>query len=231
MAAGFPYPNLFPGTGDGSSDIQDKFASSDSPKLKFNYFVRFHFRYATPPRESLGHTTLKSNYLALKQTGRITPVIQYADVNYYGFRTKVATKTDFSVLNMTLYDDSANHAHSIVDSYMEAVSPLTTSESANRVENLQTIGALQDSSELGVIREIEILHTSLNQNTQYRFYNPKITNILMDELDMTVSDTTNITMSFVYDGYKVDKFGESQEEQDARITTPNFDVVGSQNLA
>lgn len=205
--SGFPYPNLFDGVNDGSTDIQDKFASTESPKLKFNYFARFTFRQNDPGRESRGGYTLQSNYLALKQTGRLTPVINYQDVNYYGFRTKVATKTDYSVLNMTMYDDSKNRAHSIVDSYMEAVSPLTYLPSnANAVPDFQTIQALENGNELGVIEKIEVLHSSINQNTLYSFYNPKITNILMDELDMTVSDTTTITMSFVYDGYQVFKF-------------------------
>jgi hypothetical protein len=207
MAAGFPYPNLFDGTLDGTTDINDKFASTESPKLKFNYFTRFIFRQNTPDRQSLGGLTLDSNWLALKQTGRLTPVINYQDVNYYGFRTKVATKTDYSVLNMTMYDDSANRAHSIVDAYMQAVSPLAQeAPNPNSVTNFQTIQALENGNELGVIEEINVLHTSINQDTIYRFYNPKITNILMDELDMTVSDASTITMSFVYDGYQVFKF-------------------------
>lgn len=203
--ANFPYPNLFNGLFEGSSDINDKFASTESPKLKFNFFVAFTFRSNSPGLQSLGGLSLTSNWLALKQTGRITPVINYTDVNYYGYRTKVATKTDFSVLNISMYDDSMNRAHSIVDTYMEAVSPLTTRENAVDVKDYQTIGVLQQGSEMGIIQHIDVLHTSIRENTLYRFHNPKITNILTDELDMTTSDTATISMSFTFDGYKVTK--------------------------
>jgi len=198
------YPTLN-GYGQPGPDVRDRFATDDSPKLKFNYFVKFDFRYAAPAANSQGGLNLNSNYLALKQTGRITPIITYADVNYYGFRTKVATRTDFSVFNMTLYDDSANRAHSIIDAYMEAVSPLTTVTDPGLVREQQTIGALQSGSELGVIKEITVKQKSINQDTTYRFYNPKITNIMADELDMTVSDASTISMSFVFDGYNVIK--------------------------
>lgn len=205
MAEFFPYPALYNGIGEGAADIQDKFATTESPKLKFNHYVRFKFRSSSPGGESLGGLSYRTNFLALRQTGRITPVIHYEDTNYYGYRTKVAVRTDYSAFNMTLYDDSANRAHSIIDAYMEAVSPLANAPSAVGTQGLQTITALENGSQLGIIEKIEVLHTSINQNTKYTLFNPKITNILLDELDMTASDVTSITMSFVFDGYRVDK--------------------------
>jgi hypothetical protein len=222
----FPYPNLFDGTLDGSTHINDKFASTEPPKLKFNYFVKFYFR---PPysvdSQSQGGLDLKTNFLAVKQMGRLTPVVNYQDVNYYGYRTKVATKTDYSVINMTLYDDSMNRAHTIVDTYMKAISPLAgEADSGDRVEKFQTIQALESAAHLGVIEKIELLHTSVQKNTTYKFLNPKITNVLMDELDMTVSDVANITMSFIYDGYKIEESGRADS---SLFLFDNLQSVGS----
>lgn len=188
--------------------IQDKFASSESPKLKFNFFIKFEFRSNSPPGQSLGGLTLESNYLAAKTSGRITPIINYKDVSYYGYRTKVATRTDFSVLNVTLYDDASQRSHSIIDAYMNAVSPLANAPGADAVRGLSTIGALENGSALGVIKKITLWHVAIggDKKTQYEFYNPKITNIIADELDMTASDVSTINMAFVYDGYKVQHF-------------------------
>lgn len=202
----FPYPVLN-GQGTLTPTIKDRFATDDAPKLKFNHFAQFKFRSplsGSVPRESRGGLTLQSNFLPLKQTGRINPIINYADVNYYGFRTKVATKTDFSTFNMTLYDDSANRTISIVKAYMEAVSPIVNASNANDIETRQTIGALENASRLGVIEEITVKHTSWKLETIYHFYNPKITNIMTDELDMTVTDVANISMTFVFDSYNIE---------------------------
>jgi len=188
--------------------IQDRFAQNESPKLKFNFFIKFDFRSNSPPEQSLGGLNMASNYLAVKTAGRISPIINYKDVNYYGYRTKVATKTDFSVINVSLYDDASQRSHSIIDAYMNAVSPLANAPSADAVRGLSTIGALENGSALGVIRKITIWHVAIggNKKTQYQFYNPKITNIMADDLDMTASDVSLINMAFVYDGYEVKHF-------------------------
>jgi len=186
--------------------VADKFASSEAPKLKFNFFIKFQFRQNSPPNaESLGELSIESNYLPVKTAGRITPIINYKDVNYYGYRTKVATKTDFSVLNVTLYDDSSNRSHELVDSYMKAISPLADANNADSVRGLTTVQALQNGSELGIIKTITLWHVSNggDKKTQYEFFNPKITNIIADELDMSASDVSLINIAFVYDGYKV----------------------------
>jgi len=187
-------------------DIKDRFASSESPKLKFNFFVKFEFRSNSPQRESLGGLSLETNYLAVKSAGRISPVINYYDVNYYGFRTKVATRTDFTTFNLTLYDDSSQRSHSVVDAYMKAVSPLADAPDADLVRELTTVQALEEGSELGIIKKMTLLHVAQGgkKKTQYQFFNPKITNIIADELDMAASDPAFLNITFVYDGYRVD---------------------------
>lgn len=185
--------------------IPDDFAGRDSPKLKFNFGIQFTYRdnaaYPQHPGSSSGIT----NKFAIKQIGRITPIVIYQDVNYYGFRTKVATKVDFSVLNATLYDDSGGNSLSILKKYMETISPIVSEENADMLPNTQTIGPLENGKELGPIKHIDLYHYHRQGMTQYKFNNPKITNILADELDMTTSDVSSLTISFNYDSYFIDE--------------------------
>lgn len=186
-----------------SANIQDKFTTTESPKYKFNFYVKFNFRYAAPAHQ--GHDSMQSNKLPIKQSSRLTPIIIYQDANYYGFRTKVATKVDFSIINLTFYDDCTGRSHELFEKYMQAVSPITSVTDANAVVDSQSIGPLLDGNELGVIKDIEVSHFHKKGRTIYTYMNPKITNIMLDELDMSVSDVTLVTMSFAYDSFNIRK--------------------------
>lgn len=181
--------------------IPDDFANSEIPKFKFNFLLQFKFRSNAPAVQ--GSMDVRSNEFAVRQMGRPTPVIQYQDVNYYGFRTKVATRVDFSTFNVTFYDDAPGRAHNIFETYMESVSSLVNIQNANNVESGQTIIELPDSDFLGPIEHIDLKHFHMQKNTIYRFHNPKITNFMLDELDMTQSEVAAVTMSFVYDAFHI----------------------------
>ena len=183
--------------------IGDKFTTTEAPKYKFNFYMELKFRYNAPMHQ--GSNNVQTNLFALKQASRITPVINYADANYYGYRTKVATRIDFSVLNISLYDDSSGRSHDILEKYMQAVSPITQVGNAQAVRNSQTVGALYDGNELGVIDHIKITQFHLQGETKYTYFNPKIANVMLDELDMTASDVSTVTFSLVYDAYRIDK--------------------------
>lgn len=185
----------------GVATIGDKFTTTESPKYKFNFYVKFNFRYNAPQEQ--GSDEVGSNLLAVKQASRLTPVINYQDVNYYGFRTKVATKVDFSVVNLTFYDDCSGRSHLLFEKYMQAVSPITNIDNANALKDSQTIGPLSDGNELGLIETIEVNHFHKQGKTKYVYMNPKITNIMLDELDMSTSDVTLVTLSFAYDSFNI----------------------------
>lgn len=185
----------------GAALIPDKFTTTEAPKYKFNYYFNIKFRYNPPKHE--GGNTIGDNYFAIKQASRLTPVINYSDANYYGFRTKVANKTDFSVINVTFYDDSSGRAHDIFEKYMSVVSPITLTNNANNVVYSQTIGPLRNGNELGLIDHIRITHYHNHGETEYKYLNPKISNIMLDELDMTTSDVSTVTLSFLYDSFHV----------------------------
>lgn len=228
----FPFPSLYNGTGPGASDITDKFATTESPKLKFNFFVTFSFRSDGEEVQSIraeGGRDLVTNQLPVKHATRINPTIEYTDVNFYGYRSKVATKTEYGDVTFTFYDDSSNRVHTIIDTYMEAVSPLVSTPSGNKsaLEERQTIGALRNSSELGIINYIELLHEGVGSSTKYTYFNPKIKNIVADDLDMTISEVATIAMTFTYDTYRVDKIRPSRTSVDGGSRLPDADDFDS----
>lgn len=189
--------------GGGEGQIPDKFTTTESPKYKFLFFVKFTFRTASPIHS--GTDELTTNAFAVKQAGRPTPVITYQDANYYGYRTKVATKVDFTTINLSFFDDSSNRSHSVFDSYINAVSPIVSINDANNLFDSQTIGALPDGAELGPIKHIEVIHGYKGPSrTTYKFLNPKITNVMLDELDMMGSEVSGVTLTFNYDAFNIE---------------------------
>jgi len=238
--------------------IVDQFATIKRPKLKFNYTMTIKFR--NPIDIESITTGVKSDdsrmsdevTFALKQATRPNPTINYQDINFYNYRTKVATKMDYGAMTLTFYDDVSNYAHNMYELYLKSISPIASKrkEEANTIysgkegpQNMNfnlgggtnyaggsgSIGPLQgiaDGGESGLIENISIRHWFYSQlerrgdegstegtrgydpnNIQYieyQFINPKISNMTLDELDMTQSDVNTVMMSFNYDSVYID---------------------------
>jgi hypothetical protein len=149
---------------------------------------------------------------AIKQITRPAPNVIYEDVNFYNFMTKVATRVDFGVVTVTLFDDRTNKAHDLFQKYMESISPVTniTKESAPVLQNYgqsttALLGPMGDNGEHGPIHNIRVNHLIDHNGSKviYDFLNPKIQNVVLDELDMTQSDVNTVTFTFIYDSYNV----------------------------
>lgn len=229
-----------------AADIADDFGGADAPKFKFNFTVTIKFRNGIPDTEASSPVEgdkiklLQNMTFALKQATRPNPTINYQDVNFYNYRTKVATRMDYSTMSLTFYDDNKNRAHRVYEQYLKSVSPIANRQNANTLEgqgpkvekfNISTdaeqkkssasIGPLGDgNNRYGLIEKIVITHyywnprteqittsedgegTSVGDNIQfvnYEFLNPKISNMTLDELDMTQSEVNNIILNFNYD--------------------------------
>lgn len=190
--------------------IPDDFAGKDAPKLKFNFTVSIEYT------SMISGTTIGSEdpYLinfGIKQITRPVPNVIYEDINFYNFLTKVATKVEFGVVTMTLYDDRNNRAHDLFKNYMEAISPITNVDksSAPRLDvsgqsTTGSLGPMANDARHGPIKNIRVTHITnpLGKKVYYDFLNPKIQNVMLDELDMTQSDVNTITFTFVYDSYR-----------------------------
>lgn len=109
--------------------------------------------------------------LALKQATRPQPTVTYQDVNFYNYRTKIATKVDFGTMTITFYDDIRNRAHDIFDLYLKNISPIAnipgnvnaSSLGIHALNNDDTfnpssLGALSETDNEGLIRSITINH-------------------------------------------------------------------------
>lgn len=108
------------------SEQLDRFSTVNRPKLKFNFTVTFKFRRPVNfPRLNPEATDMADEMtFALKQASRPNPTINYQDVNFYNYRTKVATKVEYGVVQLTLYDDVENFAHDMYEEYLKHVSPI-----------------------------------------------------------------------------------------------------------
>lgn len=206
------------------ADIPDKFASTEQPKTKFTFTLKFI------PRDDLrttnlyfGDEAMEDMAFPLKQSTRPQPTIDYRDVNFYNYRTKVATKTDYGTMNVTFYEDSSQKILGILTAYLNAISPISVLgvTDADRLDEYSdssyasTIGEL--NNKYGLFKAIRLTHYHDYGNnegykyTTYDFINPKVTNFVMDELDMSVSDVSTINMTFSFDTvniyYKTDPNG------------------------
>ena len=196
--------------------IPDDFAGTEAPKLKFNFTLSFQFTsmmYGVVE----GADDPYAITFGIKQIPRPAPNVMYEDVNFYNFMTKVATKIEFGVVTVTLYDDRTNKAHYIFQKYMESISPITNVGrdfaplmDTSGQERTASIGPLDNSARHGPIKSIRVTHLTnhLGKAVIYDFINPKIQNVILDELDMTQSDVSTITFTFIYDSYNVTHTGD-----------------------
>lgn len=192
----------------------DYFGSTGHPKLKFLWNVKFTFRTAigNPGSDRLDQVTYH-----VKQSTRPSPSIQYKDVNFYNYRTKVATRSEMGVYSITFYDDPANFASRLFMGYMRQISPITDETnsklSTNYEENdggqFSSVGPQDEDIRYSPIDKIELFHyynttAPIEGKTVYRFFNPKISQMNFDELDMTSNEPSLVTMTFNCDSFSVD---------------------------
>ena len=205
---------------DGSSRVADiadhGFASSSHPKLKFNFTVDMEFRVPIVGFSSLvGSSTMEGLNIPLKSATRPSPTIAYTDVNYYNYRTKVATKTDYGTASITFYDDADDRVQSIYNAYLRRVSPISKLRANMTLDSipeipfgkLSSFGAMPDNAANGLIRVIRLHHFyyrgSKFMRTTYTYMNPKINSFQPDDLNMSESDVNHITLEFNYDGLNI----------------------------
>lgn len=209
--------------GEAKNDIlipDNGFASFAHPKLKFNFTVDLVFRkpFNTSNTEDqlyMGSRLMEEFDLPAKLASRPNPSINYTDVNFYNYRTKVATKTEYGTGSVSFHDDSDGKVHTIYEAYLRKMSPISanitdrTAWEANPESapfgKLSSLGAMEDAA--GLIRSISVYHHYIlkgrTRRTQYTYINPKIQTFEPDEVNMSESSTSSITLTFVYDGFTV----------------------------
>lgn len=207
-----------------AADIPDRFATTEQPKLKFLFTVTFFPREENMTLQETGVDNMDENMFGLKRATRPNPQITYQDVNFYNYRTKVATKLDYGTVSLTFYDDVVHRAHSIFTTYLSTVSPIF---SVNK-DQIDLLGETDDNTSMatgssigtlkkgaGPFKYMRVTHYMLNpvgndpmdrtmpQMVHYDYINPKIVNFNLDDLDMSQSDVNTIEFVFVYDSVNV----------------------------
>lgn len=109
---------------DGAIQLPDDFAGIDAPKSKFMFTMTIEPAEFVFLANSVSDPSLASNEngitLPLKTATRPEPTIEYMDVNYYNYRSKVPVKVDTGTLTVTMYDDRNNAAHSVAMDFLTA---------------------------------------------------------------------------------------------------------------
>lgn len=204
-----------------------------APKYKFLFLVQF---IPAEGYEALD-SVLRGMAFVVKKSSR--PHIKYVteDVNYYNYRTKVITKTEYLDMSMTFHDDVLNNTTRVYSAYLKAMTPsanlkpsmmpsIDMLESAGMNFSGQVLQSGQDSIEQSIpsnvysasigplvsdnkqiiFKNIVLYHVfdSGNSATVYTFVNPRITELTPDDVDMSLSDGNELTITFSYDYVSVE---------------------------
>lgn len=192
-----------------------------APKLKFLFTVEFAFRQILNIHK--GSEELQTIQFDLKSATRPNITINYEDANFYNYRTKVATRTNFGNIKLTFYEDSLNTANNLLWEYMKAVSPITgySGDPSIDTSGEEVTGILPSSSAStigplahpdGPILWMKVHHHYIEYGpggvkkkvTTYTYANPKIETVELDELDMSSSDASTVSATFVVDTVRVE---------------------------
>jgi len=105
------------------------FSGGYDPKLKFLFKVKFEFHdEAAQMASSLGVDTSEISRditFVIKQIDLPKVDFEYDEVNMYNFKTKVLKNIRHRDLNIIMYDDVANHAMTLINIYMQILSPIS----------------------------------------------------------------------------------------------------------
>ena len=185
-------------------------------ELLFNLKDKFDIDESIRDYLDLGSREMGEIKYACKMATRPNVQVNYADVNMYNYRFKVATKVDYGSVTLSLYDDNKNLAHNLFLYYLNAISPVSNKPPeqydlrGDPIQEWASLGPLPESAKFGLIKRMTVTHhysntyaddgESSHKSINYHYMNPKIQQFNLDELDMGVgSEASMITLTFVYD--------------------------------
>ena len=194
-------------------------------KFKFLFVAQINFR-----KNYLNLMNIDPSFL-IKTSDRPTVTYEYEDINTYNFHTKIAKRSTFEPVKMTFYDDDQNTAVSFYNAMLRLMSPKTNNRSELTVSgdgmnfgDLLTSATGRDSGTQGIpgyihgasvgpllgtdtsiIESIDLFHvySGGQKVNQYRFLNPRIVTLGLDELDMSSEGVTEMQLEFAYDAIEI----------------------------
>jgi len=230
-------------------------AENHQPKFKFMFMVEFVFH---PEYQHLmtSERGVKSGFeFVVKNSSRPNVSFEYEEINMYNYWTKIPKRTVYEPMTMRFYDDIQNNAGTFYTNYMRAMSPIANegmdgnamlpqhyqerSLTANTISRTavpnNTIGGASLGSLNGdasnILLEVKLYHLYdwgklLNV---YHMYNPKITNLNLDDVDMAESGAgSELEIQFSYDGLYVEPNRLVTKELMAKISgagvSPGYEI-------
>ena len=197
-----------------------------APKYKFLFMVQF----ITAAGYSELDETMRGMAFVVKKSTRPKVTYQTENVNYYNYRTKLITKTEFDEMTMSFHDDTLNNTMNFYASYLKAMTPIANlspeqaptqssfeQQGMSFVGNMlqgseglavptnkyaASLGPLNNDNKQGIFKETILYHV-FNSGTMvnvYHFINPRITQLVPDDVDMMVgNEGTELSINFSYD--------------------------------
>ena len=170
-----------------------------APKYKFMFKVKF---------EGFG---AENFYYYVTRCDKPKVEFVHQDVNYYNFRTKVKTHTQFHPLSVTFYDEIQNSTNQFFVSYLKSLSGQGSGQwgidkGFGSASNSKPYKNGYSSGKKIIIEQIFGHGTSSNR---FIFHNPRIEQFDFDELDMSDNGISLMTVIFNYDAISCETVSRS----------------------
>jgi len=179
------------------------------PKFKFLYIVEIRFVQNE-------YNDINNDFTFLiKHFERPKITIEHDEVNFYGYRSMVPKRTVYQPINLDMHDDIKNLSMNFLVSYLRRVSPIFNQTSSALYEKnsmnfsnpTSSYGLNTHNDNVSIIEHIKVYHL-FNFNASmdvYTFFNPKILEVTLDDLDMSSGTEGNmISLNIAYDGVTID---------------------------
>lgn len=216
---------------DSTFSLATDFGGVDAPKSKFMFTMVVGVRSASFEADP-GSERLTEIAYSLKTASRPAPTFDFQDINYYNYRTKVQTKIDYGTFTVVMYDDQSDKANDFFVNYLKSVSPIANLPgsfsdnlgkealdsfqfgSRGGSSNFSSVGALDKPR--GHLAYIKVYHYYYKNSggslepeaIVYEYLNPKISAVQYDELTMSDSEPSTISITFNYDSVFIRKLSE-----------------------
>jgi len=157
---------------------------------------------------------LPTNFSAfVKKCTRPNIKFEWEELNFYNFRSKVRKRSSHEPISLEFLDDSSSIVLSTLVRFIKIISPIYKSVNHKGLENegfnfrtnsadfsASTRHLAKDNDKL-IFSDIFLyhIHSYGAQVDMYQFIHPKILDINFSDLDMSVSELSNVSLEFDYD--------------------------------
>ena len=200
-----------------------------APKFKFLFVVEIEWN----PTYAQHLKDIEAAFV-IKSSSRPNVNVEYEDINMYNFKTQVPRRVMYQPMTMRFYDDNWNQAMILWNAYLKAISPISNMDftdqgiagsgvleaSAMDFKSMNTTSAYSvpthdyaasyglpnKPNEQDIFKQINLYHVYREGRLMnvYQFYNPRIENFVLDDVDMADGSSGNeVEISFKYDALNV----------------------------